>query len=281
MIANFVPNVTQNEIFMTANFVPNVTQFEEGESEGECVAFCSAQLKLMSPPWAQNQHTSEDVDQLADQMYTQVTGGTTEPVPISVEEFKGLLTQYQLTFEEIGTDIPSIDAALNAGCPVVIQGAESGFLDIENNSPYPWDTTGIDHAIVAIRSAYSGTSYTVVDSANPQPIFPVYQKTPMQLFSAIKIIPYWKHVEKAAQDTWNSTAFLFGGSPLPYTTSIAASWQDLYIHQQRLMPPPTTREFDSVDCNGNPITVQFFGILRCEWSKTTHTPLWFKADGGM
>jgi hypothetical protein len=161
---------------------------------------------------------------------------------------------------------------------VVIQGAESGFLDTQNKSPYAWDTTGINHAIVAIESTQN--AYRVVDSANPQTPLPVYQKAAMQLFSAIKIIPYWKYIEKTAKDTWNSTAFLFGGSPLPYTTGIATSWQDLYVHQQHLMPPPTTREFDSVDWNGNPVTVQYFGILRCEWSQTTHTPSWYKADGG-
>jgi hypothetical protein len=263
---------------MLANFVPNVSQFEEGESEGECVAFCTAQVKLMSPPWRENTHTAEDIDQLADQIYAQVTGGTTEAVPISVEEFKEILRQQKLSFEEIGTDHSSIGAALDAGCPVVIQGAESGFLDTQNKSPYTWNTAGIDHAIVAIENTQN--AYRVVDSANPQSTFPVYQKAAMQLFSAIKIIPYWKYIEKAARDTWNSTAFLYGGSPLPYATGIAMSWRDIYVHQEHLMPPPTTREFDSVDWHDNPITVQFFGILRCEWSKKTQTPLWYKADGG-
>jgi hypothetical protein len=89
------------------------------------------------------------------------------------------------------------------------------------------------------------------------------------------------HITQAAQDTWNSTAFLFGGKPLSYSTGIAQSWQQLYVQKQKLMPPPTTREFDSVDWSGNAITVQYFGNIRCEWNKATNTPAWFNASGGM
>ena len=81
-------------------------------------------------------------------------------------------------------------------------------------------------------------------------------------------------IEQAAHDTWNSTAHLFGGKPLAYDTGIALSWRDIYVNQQKLMPPPTTQEFKSVDWYGNPIVVQFFGTVRCEWDgKAAH---WYK-----
>ena len=82
-------------------------------------------------------------------------------------------------------------------------------------------------------------------------------------------------IEQAAQDTWNSTAFLFGGTALPYNTGIAQSWHNIYVNQQTNMPPPTTREFASVDWNGNPIIVQFFGTVRCEWDTSAHAH-WYK-----
>jgi hypothetical protein len=88
-------------------------------------------------------------------------------------------------------------------------------------------------------------------------------------------------IEKAAQDTWNSTAFMFGGQPLSFSTGIAMSWQQIYVQQQKTMPPPTTREFDSVDWQGNPITVQFFGTVRAEFNKATHAVAWFNANGGL
>ncbi len=90
-----------------------------------------------------------------------------------------------------------------------------------------------------------------------------------------------KWIIQAAQDTWNSTAFMFGGKPLLYSTGIAGSWQQIYIQGQKNMPPPTTREFDSVDWSGKAITVQFFGNIRCEWNKATNTPAWFNASGGI
>jgi hypothetical protein len=84
-------------------------------------------------------------------------------------------------------------------------------------------------------------------------------------------------IEQAAQDTWNSTAFLFGSTPLPYNTGIALAWRNLYVNQRTLMPPPTTREFDSVDWNGNRIIVQFFGSTRCEWDPANAQAHWYKA----
>ncbi len=85
-------------------------------------------------------------------------------------------------------------------------------------------------------------------------------------------------IARAALDTWNSTAFLFGGHPLPYTTGIAESWKSIYLSGKN-MPPPTTAEFASVDWSGNPITVQLFSTIRCEWSNGQ--PHWYRADGGI
>jgi N-acetyl-anhydromuramyl-L-alanine amidase AmpD len=86
-----------------------------------------------------------------------------------------------------------------------------------------------------------------------------------------------KSIAQAAQDTWNSTAFLFGGSPLPYNTGIAASWKSIYLSAKN-MPAPTTREFSSVDWNGNAVVVQMFSTIRCEWNGQAH---WYNADGGI
>lgn len=84
-------------------------------------------------------------------------------------------------------------------------------------------------------------------------------------------------IEKACQDTWNSTAHLFGG-PLACDTGIAKAWRKIYLSGHNL-PGPTTREFPSVDWNGNPIVVQLFGTIRCEWmAGQAH---WYHATGGI
>jgi N-acetyl-anhydromuramyl-L-alanine amidase AmpD len=85
-------------------------------------------------------------------------------------------------------------------------------------------------------------------------------------------------IDQAALDTWNSTAHLFGGRPLPYNTGIAKAWQSIYLSGKN-MPAPTTAEFASVDWSGNPITVQLFSTIRCEWvNGQAH---WYNASGGI
>jgi len=74
------------------------------------------------------------------------------------------------------------------------------------------------------------------------------------------------YIRQAALDTWNSTAHLFGGKPLNYSTGIAYAWRNRY-ESGKSLPPPTTTEFASVDLSGNSIVVQFFSTVRCEWVK--------------
>lgn len=129
---------------------------------------------------------------------------------------------------------------------------------------------------VAIAAAAYAQRHTAISVwhyetavANPALLDAVYAAFPKQgTLPNLNIIP-------AAQDTWNSTAFLFGGTPLDYTTGIAQAWQNLYVNQQINMPPPTTREFMSADWNGNKITVQFFGTVRCEWD-TSGQAHWYR-----
>lgn len=87
------------------------------------------------------------------------------------------------------------------------------------------------------------------------------------------------NIAQAARDTWNSTAFMFDGTALPYTTGIAMSWRQIYLSGKN-MPPPTTREFKSIDWNGNAITVQIFGVIRCEWD-ASNVPHWYNTSEGI
>lgn len=85
-------------------------------------------------------------------------------------------------------------------------------------------------------------------------------------------------LEVDAQNVWNSTAFLFGNSPLSYESGIALSWRDRRINQGKLMPPPTTREYDSVDWNGNAVVCQMFGIVQAVYYPNGTTS-WYLLDG--
>lgn len=175
-----------------ATFVNNVTQFEPNESTGMCVAFSAAQVIRMVSPGQTNGATPEDIDVLADSIYQNVTGQITAPIPISPDELKAVLYGYGVRFEEIGTDVGSIDAAADAGCPVIIQGAEGGFKYLTGVSPYNWDTSGINHCIV-VSGLYNTNGYSIYDSANGSNQAVVYSKN-MNLFSAIRVLPAWKGI---------------------------------------------------------------------------------------
>lgn len=77
---------------------------------------------------------------------------------------------------------------------------------------------------------------------------------------------------------WNSTAQLFGGTPAPMNTGIHDSWVKAWIFHNYQFGPPITREYMSVDSDGNQITVQECARARCEWDKFG-VPHWFSSSG--
>lgn len=68
---------------------------------------------------------------------------------------------------------------------------------------------------------------------------------------------------QAARDTWFST-----GIQARYDSGIANAWKTEYMTGVN-MPPPSSKEFPTVDDQGNPIVSQFFGTLRCNWYNGT------------
>jgi N-acetyl-anhydromuramyl-L-alanine amidase AmpD len=167
----------------------------------------------------------------------------------------------------------------------------------DNSNPMPAAQVNASHELVAyLCKKYSIDTDHIHSHASIEPVNKARCPGPtynfQELFNYVNggnppvQNPPNPNIEQAALDTWNSTAFLFDGiegphtSPLSYATGIAQSWQSLYVDGQKNMPPPTTREFTSIDWKGNPIIVQFFGTLRCEWSKSG-VPTWIVANGGV
>lgn len=85
--------------------------------------------------------------------------------------------------------------------------------------------------------------------------------------------------ELDAENLWNSTGFLFGG-PLNYNSGIALSWRNRRVNQGLLMPPPTTREYDSVDWDGNRVVCQVFGSVHAVYYPDGQT-YWYLLNGGL
>jgi hypothetical protein len=257
-----------------ANFVLNVSQFDPGESTSMCMAFCAAQALKMVAPGNANITTAKDINTLADSIYASATGSLVAENIMTKQQLEETLARKGIKYTPITPTIANIDSALDRGHPLIVAGSEANFVYADNgSSPYSWNTAGIDHAIII--AGREGNAYIVCDSANAKNFLPAYDKSRMKLFYALEIAPYWRvYIEQAATDTWNSTAHLFGGTPPRYYTGIAESWRDFYINQRKLMPPPTTDEFASVNWDGKPIVAQIFGHLRCEWDGAAH---WYEA----
>lgn len=83
------------------------------------------------------------------------------------------------------------------------------------------------------------------------------------------------NMEKSAQDEWNSTAYLFGGTPPRYDSGIAQAWRNC-VYAVKNPGPPLTPEYHSVDWSGKAIVVQEFAHSRCEWDGSAH---WYDSRG--
>lgn len=75
---------------------------------------------------------------------------------------------------------------------------------------------------------------------------------------------------KAAGDCWASFFHTIGQTTPTIGTGIYHAWLDAYC-SGIFYGPPITREYPSIDWNGNTITVQEFAHARCEWSSGVAT----------
>ena len=70
---------------------------------------------------------------------------------------------------------------------------------------------------------------------------------------------------QAANDCWSSALKLSNGGVPQIGTGIYQAWLQALIEGKQY-GPPITHEYSSVDWDGNPIIVQEFAHVRCEWS---------------
>jgi N-acetyl-anhydromuramyl-L-alanine amidase AmpD len=81
---------------------------------------------------------------------------------------------------------------------------------------------------------------------------------------------------KSAHDSWDSVLKNTVAGPAPTGSGIYNEWLAALI-QGKFYGPPLTHEYASVDWAGNPIVVQEFGRVRCEWKDGA--PNWYGANG--
>lgn len=193
----------------------NVSQFEGGESAYECVAFSVALCHFAGQATKGPTGTPEQVDQLADQWYTKLTGSfdSSNQSGMSVEQelrmIIGVGNHYQVLSVEPNSphdrDIANVKGALLRGYPVIICGVETGMVDIGLGDivPYGWTPRG-NHCIVASGIAKDGNllvrDQANVDGSGVRPGPRTYDTRYLDLISAVVFVPTWMQRPDEATD---------------------------------------------------------------------------------
>ncbi len=186
--------------------LPNVSQFEPKESAYECVAFSIAMCKFAGQPGKGPTGSNEDIDQLADKWYSQLTGsiGSDNTQGLSVAQEEQIIIGVGNHYHELpitansqhNSDIANVKGALKRGYPVLICGAETGMYDIGlgDRVPYSWTPTG-NHCIVATGIAKDGNLLVRdpanVDNSGPRPGPRTYDISKLDLISGVVFVPPW------------------------------------------------------------------------------------------
>lgn len=105
---------------------------------------------------------------------------------------------------------------------------------------------------------------------------------PNSFNAQVKPMPTNPHFDQEASDCWSSITtvlneFVAGSGvvlqPPPQGTGIFNSWKAAWLNGHQF-GPPLTKEYNTVDMNGNPIIAQEFAHARCEWDGSAH---WYTA----
>lgn len=196
-----MPYTPGNEV---ANF-PTGSQFEGGESAYLCVFFGCADIAASSRPGYAVGQSWEWVDQKADSLANEVQGsGAFETSQgASLQDEYDALQKLGLTYTEItvsssegdsGT-LSRIKQAINDGKPVLLCGAETGFIDEATGTvDYHWTPTG-NHCIVVTGYQPNGNlivrDYAAVGNNFVPGSKRTYVASKIVAVSATAVQPYW------------------------------------------------------------------------------------------
>lgn len=145
---------------------PQVSQFERGESAYECGFFTVALQKSAGP--GHPLLTAEEVDQLADRLYSEHSGPNvaSNTTGMSREDWYACLKEEHIAYESISAEL--IQSALDQGHAVCVTVEETSVhdLDLADRVPYSWFPSG--NHILTIAGSESG-AWLCLDTANIGP----------------------------------------------------------------------------------------------------------------
>ena len=195
------PKVVLNGYGDTIDVV-NVSQFPgKGLSPDMCVAYAAAIVRFAGQATHRATGTPAQVTKLAEFWYNLLTGNLTNTAGMNLDQLHTMLSGMGLSWYAVGTDMNDIKAAIGKARPVLIQAPENSYYDVALGDivPYTWNTTGINHCIVASGVAKDGVNLLCHDTANidvngvirkgPR----IYDASKMRPFAGTGIILPWSH----------------------------------------------------------------------------------------
>lgn len=182
-----------------AVFAPDDNQFGAGQSVDKCGPEAVATMWHSVAPGHPNPYTAEDIHVMAHDDYIKFCGPDvpSDSNGTSDQQLYAMLEEHGFRYDIGPASIAWVKEQLDRGLIVIIGISESSVVDNAlGANPYNWNTTGLNHIIVA-SGAGAGGELLVRDTANidhsgivrPGPRH--YDANRLQLFSATAVHPTW------------------------------------------------------------------------------------------
>jgi hypothetical protein len=293
---------TLSSLGEVATFPEPVSQFQQGHSAYECVAFSASLVRWAGPPTGVPSGTPAQVIATAEQWYATEEGSnaSSNMNGMSLDAEYAMLRGLAMVYQPLpispsslhDSDMANVRTSLQAGMPVLICGAETGFYDMGLGDivPYGWPPSG-NHCIVATGIAPSGNFY-VRDMANVGHGLVAgsrreYDNSRMDLISGTAIVVPWLSqpsppsvLEPTPDDlhVWN---LLNADIPFDPTHAIPQSWLVGRWHHSYNFGSALEAEQDMTSVYKTAYTVmeQEFTRGRASWHSDTNHVTWYDARG--
>jgi hypothetical protein len=285
-----------------ANFV-DVDQFVKGRSLMTC-GFCATRCCFgATQPGHPVTDTPAKIEQDTDAWYREYNGPdvTSNQNGMSLWQLYRLIVGKGGHFQATSLAMSVILAWVKLGYPVILAVHESSVVDLAvGGNPYHWDTTGLNHIIVATGQS-ARDNPLVRDSANVGRSGPrEYDGARLQLLSATIFVPTWLPrpagalpplpppvVLATSPDAFSENDLVewarytrdIGKPDVPHTTGIAKQWLHArWTAPYRNIGPPMGPEMINV-YGGKRYAEQRFTDARASWAQDTGDCTWYDSRG--
>jgi hypothetical protein len=195
----------------------SVTQFDGG-STGKCGFYATTTVVGSAAPGG-HPWSAASIASSADQHFVQFDGAdiANNQTGMTQASLHSDLATYKLTGQDISADWNTVKQSLANGYPVIVCLPEDQVVDMGlSGSPYPWNSTGLNHIILLTGIAADG-NVLVRDSANI--VAPNNVRPGPRTYKIIGLSPYWA---TAVTPAWYASITPQGGTAM----TVPTGWKD-------------------------------------------------------